>query len=97
MNHQKHLRNALLISCAFGIAAYTTFGPRGMVEYFKKRHQVTHKHEKIAELERHIAKLSQAITAAKHHPFALEKTARYDFCMGYTNEMIYVLPAETTP
>jgi cell division protein FtsB len=96
MDHRSFIRNATLISIAFVVGAYLIFGSRGMLEYYKKRLLVMRKQEKIARLEKTIKTYSQAAEAYKHHPYSLEKSARYDFCMGYTNEMVYVVPTKTS-
>ncbi len=96
MDHHALIRTAMLISCTFVIGAYIILGPRGTVEYFRKRQHVAQTQQKITALENSITKLSQALTTYQHHPFALEKSARYDYCMGYTNEMVYILPSESS-
>lgn len=96
MDHHALIRTAMLISLTFIVGAYVIFGPRGTVEYLKKRQHVAQTRQKIATLENSITKLSQALTTYQHHPFALEKSARYDYCMGYTNEMVYILSSETS-
>jgi cell division protein FtsB len=96
MDHHSLIRNATLISIAFVVGAYLIFGSRGILEYYKKRLLVMRKQEKITHLEKSIKTLSQTADFYKHHPFALEKSARHDFCMGYTNEMVYVVPTKTS-
>ncbi|MFA6263681.1 MAG: septum formation initiator family protein [Candidatus Babeliales bacterium] len=96
MDHNSFIRNATLISVAVVIGAYLIFGSRGMLEYYKKRLLVLRKQEKIAHLEKEVIQLSGTSEAYRHHPFSLEKSARYDFCMGYTNEMVYVVPPKTS-
>jgi cell division protein FtsB len=92
MDHHSLIRNATLISIAFIITAYLICGPHGMLTYYKNRLLVMRKQEKIAHLERTITTLSHTVDTCQHHPFALEKSARYDYGMGYTNEMIYIVP-----
>ncbi|MFA5306691.1 MAG: septum formation initiator family protein [Candidatus Babeliales bacterium] len=96
MDHHALIRTAMLISCTFVVGAYIIFGPRGTVEYLKKRQHVAQTQQKIATLENSITNLSQTLITYQHHPFALEKSARYDYCMGYTNEIVYIVPSETS-
>lgn len=92
MNYKIFFQNTLLISLIFVIGYYSFFGPRGIVTYCTLSKQLAIEKRGIHRLARNIEKLKLEISTHRSSQFEREKIARYDFCMGYTNELIYVLP-----
>jgi|WetSurMetagenome_2_1015567.scaffolds.fasta_scaffold37858_4 cell division protein FtsB len=92
MDRSTLLRHSITISLGFVIGYYVFFGPRGLIEYFKLKSHINKEKMKISRLEKNIGKLQSAINRNQTNPYELEKVARYDFDMGYTNELVYLLP-----
>lgn len=92
MSLKLFFQNTLLILVSVVIGYYSVFGPQGIVTYGALKQQLDKEKRDLVRLNKNINVLKQTIS--KHHSsqFELEKIARYDFCMGYTNELIYVLP-----
>jgi len=92
MDYKDALRLSMVISIGFGITYYIVFGSRGVVEYVKAKHSIAKTQNNIARLEKNIHHLQNSILLYQNNPFEMEKVARYDFDMGRTNEMVYLLP-----
>ncbi len=92
MAHSTLIRHSITISLGFVLGYYIFFGQRGLIEYFKLKSHINKKKARIAQLEKNISKLQTTIQQCQTVPFELEKVARYDFDMGYTNELVYIIP-----
>lgn len=92
MEHNSLIRNAVIISSGFLVTYYLIFGTQGLAEYFKYKQELENEKKSIVRLEKNIQQLDEAINQTKNNSFEIEKVARYDFAMGYTNEIVYVLP-----
>ena len=77
-------------------AYYLVWGPHGIAQYYFTNKRLTHEQQKIDALQNSIALLKNSIARTKESPFETEKVARYDLSLGYTNEVICVLPKRTS-
>ena len=78
-----------------GVFAYfLIFSGIGLVAYGREKKQLVIKQKELATLEKEIGTLEQELGAWKNDSFELEKLARQDLCMGYTDEIIYILPKQ---
>lgn len=82
---------AILLVLGLLICCYCIFGKYGIIAYDKLFKKIHIEHQQINCLTKKI-KTTQKKLIRYQDPFEVEKIARYDFCMGYTNELIYVLP-----
>jgi len=77
-------------------ACYTIiWGEHGLLHYNTLKNKINRDQQKIEHLYDSIKNLKVAIKHYEKVPFFSEKTARCDLTLGYTNEVVYLLP-ETT-
>ncbi len=72
---------------------YFIFSQYGLVSYWSMCKKIKKEHTKIAQLKQEITSLKNNLETADT-PFEKETIARCDYGMGYTNELVYVMPKE---
>jgi cell division protein FtsB len=92
VDYKNAFKFSMVISIGFSVTYYIVFGSRGVIEYLSAKQQIRKTHNTIARLEHNIHRLKNSIFLYQQNPFEMEKVARYDFDMGHTNEMVYLLP-----
>ncbi len=90
----KKRETVLLI--AFGIIllsglGYIIFGKRGIIAYYKLKHEIDAEKQQIQSLEEEIKHIQAKIDMWKSDEFHAEKFARQDLQMGKPDEQVYVL------
>ncbi len=95
MNKKIFFRRTLVIGCAAASAYYLVWGPHGIAQYYIANQRLWREQHKIERLNNDIALLQSSITRSKDSSFEIEKVARYDLSLGYTNEVICVLPKQS--
>jgi cell division protein FtsB len=88
-------RNLIILSI-LGIAlssalGYIVFGERGIIAYYKLKHEIDLEQKQIKDLEEEIAHVQAKIDSWKSDDFHQEKFARQDLQMGKPDEQVYVL------
>jgi cell division protein FtsB len=87
----KILRTSIFLSLTFAFGYYIMFCQYGFVAYWSMCKNISKENVKIARLQEEIIMLKKKLETADR-PFEKEIQARYDFGMGYTNELVYVIP-----
>lgn len=78
-----------IISC---ISYSIIWGEHGWLGYCSLKKHNTKEVEHIDHLFETIKKLKVSIKNYEQDPFFTERTARCDLSLGYTNELVYLLP-----
>jgi cell division protein FtsB len=86
------VQQGVLISCCFVVGYYLLFGSHGFVDYCKLRYRLSKTNKKIEKIDKDIVDLENLVDNCQKNPYELERVARYDFGIGFTNEIVYVLP-----
>lgn len=94
MKYKNSIHSFLLIIFAVGSGSYILFGKRGMSEYFALKQELETELNYVHEMEQTYIQLQAHATAWEENSFELEKQARHDLQMGYTNELLYYFPHE---
>lgn len=94
MKHKHLIHSFLLIVFAIGSGSYILFGKRGISEYFSLKQEVEKELNYIHTMEQTYMQLQAHAAAWEENSFELEKQARHDLQMGYTNELLYYFPHE---
>ena len=90
MQYKYVIKNLCIVLCCI-FFYYIFFGSYFLQEYFKCVACCNYEKEKIAELSTDIQKIEQINYAWKNDPITIERYARLDLCLGYTNELIYLI------
>jgi cell division protein FtsB len=91
MSKKNFIHNGIMISSVFVIGYFLFFAKHGVVDYYKLKNQIKKQTQKINRLNNEIHALQADIKQYQENPYETEKVARYDFGVGYTNEMVYLL------
>lgn len=86
------IRKGIFIALGFVFIYYFVFGSRGIVEYLKLRQEIRQEEQKVQKFRDEIHTLSTQITDWQQNPLKMETVARHDLGMGFTNEIVYLLP-----
>ena len=67
------------------------FGSQGVVRYFEVKNEIEIEKARILNTERKIKNLNAQINRWLNDDFELEKMAREELQMGYSNEKVYLI------
>ena len=70
---------------------YIIFGKRGIIAYYRLKHEIDQEKQQIQSLEQEIKHIQAKIDLWKSDEFHAEKFARQDLQMGKLDEQVYVL------
>gem|GEM_PF-2370632 len=94
MKYKHYLHSILLIAFAVGVGGYIVVGKRGVMQYISLQDELAAEVEYVRKMEQTCAQLQAHAAAWEENSFELEKLARQDLQMGYTNEIMYYFPQE---
>ena len=92
MDRKNLISNVIFILLCVTAVYYIGWGQSGMGKFLQLKYKIRQEHQKITDIETDIKDLKQKIHALNSDSFEIEKIARQDLNLGYTNELVYVLP-----
>ena len=95
MEKKLFFRRTIVIGCILISTYYVVWGPHGLARYATTNQRLTCEQDKINRLQKDIALLKNSVARSTDSSFEIEKVARYDLSLGYTNEVICVLPRKS--
>lgn len=75
------------------LCCYVFFGKQGLSKYLYLKQEINAEQEQVSDIEGTIERLKSKIQAWKKEDFEREKMVRQDLNMGFTNELVYKVPA----
>lgn len=94
MKYKHYLHSLLLMVFAIGVGSYIVVGKRGVMQYISLQEELAAEIEYVKKMEQTCAQLQAHAATWEENSFELEKLARQDLHMGYTNEVMYYFPNE---
>ena len=89
---KKNVILLLLFGLIFSLGlGYIVFGKRGIIAYYKLKHEIDLEKQQIQALEQEIKHIQAKIDLWQSDEFHAEKFARQDLQMGKPDEQVYVL------
>ncbi len=79
---------------AIGVGSYIVVGKRGVMQYISLQEELAADIECVKKMEQTCTQLQAHAATWEENSFELEKLARQDLHMGYTNEVMYYFPHE---
>lgn len=94
MKYKHSIHRVLLMIFAVGVGSYIVVGKRGVMQYISLQEELAAEIEYVKKMEQTCTQLQADATTWQENSFELEKLARQDLHMGYTNEVMYYFPTE---
>lgn len=89
MNRKMIVKRGLFICLACAFFYYTIFSSKGFITQWTLNRRMARTEQAITRINKDIVYLEHALLRTKTDPFEMEKHARFDVAMSYTNELIY--------
>lgn len=94
MKNKNFVHSLLLMLFAVGSGSYILLSKRGITEYLALRKELQSELDHVHSMEKTYEYLQAHAQAWEEGLFEIEKSARQDLQMGYTNELLYYFPHE---
>lgn len=92
MYRKNLISNFVFLSLCITAIYYIGWSQSGISKFLQLKNKIQQEREKNVAIEADITGLKQKLNALNNDSFEVEKIARQDLNLGYTNELVYVLP-----